>query len=154
MTDLEQTFLLEIEAEPGNRLRQLIFADWLEDRGDARCELIRQSSSWKESRIRFVLKDWGLPVGEIPSDKLMMAFVKQRVFHNGDVYSTRLIDLEVVPWRAVLLWHSEEECSHLDPYGVCVCWLSLDDWQVSVSRRDLMPPGWIGHKKRGAHVAE
>jgi uncharacterized protein (TIGR02996 family) len=39
--DEEQAFLDEITAQPGDRLLRLIYADWLEEAGDPRAELIR-----------------------------------------------------------------------------------------------------------------
>jgi uncharacterized protein (TIGR02996 family) len=40
MTD-EASFLAAIQASPQDRSLRLIFADWLEDQGDARCEYLR-----------------------------------------------------------------------------------------------------------------
>jgi uncharacterized protein (TIGR02996 family) len=37
----EEAFLGAILAEPGNDLPRLIYADWLEERGDPRAELLR-----------------------------------------------------------------------------------------------------------------
>ncbi|MEK6236070.1 MAG: TIGR02996 domain-containing protein, partial [Planctomycetales bacterium] len=39
--DYEQAFLEEIVANPGDPAPRLIFADWLEERGDPRAEVIR-----------------------------------------------------------------------------------------------------------------
>jgi uncharacterized protein (TIGR02996 family) len=40
-TDLEAAFRKQIEAEPENDLHQLVYADWLEERGRPQAELIR-----------------------------------------------------------------------------------------------------------------
>src|SRR5262249_49882413 len=37
----EQTFLHAIRAEPGDDIKRLVYADWLEERGDPRGEFIR-----------------------------------------------------------------------------------------------------------------
>ncbi|MEK6233085.1 MAG: TIGR02996 domain-containing protein [Planctomycetales bacterium] len=37
----EELFLREIDAEPGNQAARLIYADWLEERGDLRADFIR-----------------------------------------------------------------------------------------------------------------
>jgi uncharacterized protein (TIGR02996 family) len=37
----ETPFLTAIDAEPAGRTARLIYADWLEERGDSRGELIR-----------------------------------------------------------------------------------------------------------------
>lgn len=50
--DLERGFLEAIQAAPDDETPRLIYADWLEERGDVRCELLRMSV-----RIRHFPKD-------------------------------------------------------------------------------------------------
>jgi uncharacterized protein (TIGR02996 family) len=47
----ETPFLRCIAAEPGNRDARLIYADWLEERGDARAELIRLEEEMNELTV-------------------------------------------------------------------------------------------------------
>ncbi len=37
----DDSFLSAIEAEPADRVRRLVYADWLDDRHDPRAELVR-----------------------------------------------------------------------------------------------------------------
>ena len=39
--DQERAFLDEMAANPGGHTTRLVFADWLEERGDARADLLR-----------------------------------------------------------------------------------------------------------------
>lgn len=41
MTVDHQQFISQIQAEPENHLHRLVYADWLEERGDNRCEILR-----------------------------------------------------------------------------------------------------------------
>lgn len=43
-TDLEPVFLAAIQADPDNEMHRKVYADWLEEQGDARCELLRLSA--------------------------------------------------------------------------------------------------------------
>ena len=41
----ESAFLAEIAADPFNQNARMVYADWLEDAGDARCEIVRNHTS-------------------------------------------------------------------------------------------------------------
>ncbi|MEK6238729.1 MAG: SUMF1/EgtB/PvdO family nonheme iron enzyme [Planctomycetales bacterium] len=67
----EQAFLKEIAANPADDAPRLIFADWLEERGDLRAELLRllnelihidvPDRAAKEARIRELLYEQNVP---------------------------------------------------------------------------------------------
>ena len=52
--DQERAFLEEIAANPADHATRLVFADWLEERGDARANLLRLLDNCCASRFLIV----------------------------------------------------------------------------------------------------
>ena len=52
----EETFRRAVVASPENDALRLVYADWLEEQGDPRAELLR--NDWDLPRISFVDWDW------------------------------------------------------------------------------------------------
>jgi uncharacterized protein (TIGR02996 family) len=81
----ESAFLSAILASPDDWGPRLVFADWLEERGDARAELIRvgyeltrpacKYRARKESRLRKLLADGAAPVAPVVANSIGMEFV-------------------------------------------------------------------------------
>lgn len=55
----DDSFLLAIEAEPADRVRRLVYADWLDDRHDPRAELVRVEEEMRELPV-FADRFWEL----------------------------------------------------------------------------------------------
>lgn len=82
----ESQFIELINREPDCRHHQLVYADWLEDQGDARSVLIRVSESWLEYRIRWSLVNLGVPkVASFSSFLLLKADAELIRFDNFKV---------------------------------------------------------------------
>src|SRR5262245_46278944 len=81
----ESTFLAAIVASPHDWGPRLVFADWLEERGDPRAEMIRllheltrpacKYRNRKEARLRSLLSQGLEPVAPVFTNSLGMQFV-------------------------------------------------------------------------------
>ncbi|MEK6234231.1 MAG: TIGR02996 domain-containing protein [Planctomycetales bacterium] len=75
----EQSFLNEIAVNPGDDAPRLIFADWLEERGDLRAELLWLLNDLvkKEGRMRELLYEKDIqPVMSTFTNSTCMKFVQ------------------------------------------------------------------------------
>src|SRR5437870_2674887 len=64
ITPDEHAWLTAIAREPADRVRWLIFADWLEERGDQRAEAVRACGSGVEFLAFFLLPEFAPVLAE------------------------------------------------------------------------------------------
>jgi uncharacterized protein (TIGR02996 family) len=102
MLDDEAAFLAAMHANPADVDLRLVFADWLEERGDARAELLRLLNTLTqavevpgrtelEDRLRSLLKSVVQPVGPFFTNSLGMRFnlIWPGIFLNGESRNRR-----------------------------------------------------------------
>ena len=139
---MEEVFLKQIEAEPDNRLHQLILSDWYEEQADLRAELIRMSQDWAEYKVRCAVRDWGMPGFDSLSRYELMEqegrlLVWESWYLEGDKeYYCNDVDLSHKD-QGYLESIAREDCAD--------CRAGEVRLEVYQREHEFMPPGWIGH---------